>query len=129
MSTNAVADIVTDTDLSNEIGEDQFTALTPKVNDGLNARQLTLDDLLDKIRNRVPPILESNLVTLEEIRIPCVYGAIARLYRKNMTTGDDVFSKKAKHYQDEYNSRVQDLRPTVTGGRRAAPGSIRTFRG
>lgn len=128
MSTNAVNDIVTDSDLSEEIGEDQFAILTPKVNDGLRARQLTLNDLLDKLKNRVPPIHEANLIELEELRIPCVYGAVARLYRKNMTTGDDVFTAKAVLYMKDYDRRVQDLRPTVTGGRIGAPSSIRTFR-
>ncbi len=128
MSINTVGSIVTDSDLSEEVGDGEFARIAPKTNDGLSARQLTLNDLLSRIKNRAPPVHETDLIELEELRIPCVYGAIARLYRKSMTTGDDVFSVKFKHYMGEYNRRVADLRPTVTGGRIAAPSSIATFR-
>ncbi len=128
MSTNAVGTIVTDSDITEEIGEDEFGNLAPSANDGLSARQLTLNDILNQLKNRVPPINESSLVDLEQLRIPCVYGAVARLYRKSITTGDDVFAMKAKLYTKLYDDRVSELRPIVTGGRVAAPSSIRTFR-
>ena len=89
MSINPVNDVVTDSDLSNEVSEREFGRLAPNEDDGLDARQLTLDDLLDRLKNRVPPIHETDLIDLEELRIPCVYGAVARLYRRKMTTGDE----------------------------------------
>lgn len=128
MSINPVNDVVTNSDLSNEISESEFGILAPNEDDGLDARQLTLDDLLDRLKNRVPPIHETDLIDLEQLRIPCVYGAVARLYRRAMTTGDDVFSVKHRFYIKDYDRRVADLRPTVTGGRVAAPSSIKTHR-
>jgi hypothetical protein len=46
-----------------------------------------------------------------------VYGAIARLYRNNITTGteEDVSAAKHKIYQRLFESSVSALRPTVQG--------------
>ncbi len=131
MSTIDVNTVVTDSDIEDELTEKELARLTTDSDDGLKARQLALDDILYQLANRVPPITEADLSNLvAELKIPCVYGACARLYRNNMTTGDpaDINHMKWKSYHKEYEVRVDNLRPTVAGGLRGAPGAIQLFR-
>ncbi|NRA02834.1 MAG: hypothetical protein HRU00_09565 [Myxococcales bacterium] len=131
MSTTPVGDIVTDRDLELEIGEGAFKRLAPDTSDGESARQRTFDDLLDQLANRTPPIHEQNLVDLSELKVTIVYGACARLYRSNISTGsmDDLNAAQHKIYHKQYEQRADRLRPTVTGGLKAAGGfSIKTSR-
>ncbi len=131
MSTIDVNTVLTDSDIEDEITEKGLADLVTDSDDGLKARQLALDDVLYQLANRVPPVAEADLSNLAaELKIPCVYGACARLYRNNMTTGDpaDFNHMQWKSYHREYEMRVQDLRPTVAGGLRAAPSAIQLFR-
>ena len=130
MSTADVDDVATDLDITDEIGEVPFGRLARDSSDGQKARQRALDDVLDKLRNRVPPIRETDLSDISELRFVVVYGAVARLYRSSMTTGDgsDVNSAKFQFYNKQYERRSDELRPTVTGNRIAAPASIKLNR-
>lgn len=131
MSSIDVNTVLTDSDLEDEITEKGLQDLVTDSDDGLKARQLALDDVLYQLANRVPPIAESDLSDLAaELKIPCVYGACARLYRNNMTTGqpEDFNHMQWKAYHKQYEMRVDNLRPTVSGGLRGAPGAIQLFR-
>jgi hypothetical protein len=79
------------------------------------ARELTLAEVLDHLRNRTPPVLAGDMSDAAELGPTVVYGAIARLYRNNIVVGDneDVSANKHKLYQRMYESRLQALRPTV----------------
>ncbi len=127
MSTANVNSVATDKDLTNEIGEGAFARLAPDTADGQDARQRAFDDVLDQLANRVPAVRETDLSDLSELNVVVVYGAVSRLYRSSITTGDssDVNSAQAKFYHKQYERRVDDLRPTITGSRIAAPGSIK----
>lgn len=122
----AVADVCTDKDLEKELGESEFARLAPDSADGEDARQNALDDLIDQMGNRRVPVRESAIVDPGELRQTVVYGACSRLYRASITTGsgDDVNSTKANWYDRKYERNANNIRPTVTGNRKAAPSSI-----
>jgi hypothetical protein len=117
-----VEGVATDADLAGELGSDE--ALLNLVTDPdadpsttLIARQRALGEVLDGLRNRTPPVYEADLSDVTELSRVVVYGAIARLYRNNITTGteEDVSAAKHKIYQRLFESSVNALRPTVQG--------------
>lgn len=128
MSTTDVNTVVTDEDLEDELGEKEVATLVADADDGEQVRQLAFDDVLDQLLNRVPPIRETHLTTMSELKITIVHAACARLYRRNVTTSEGRSAAMAKHYQKEYLRRVRDLRPTITGLRLGAPAGIRVHR-
>ena len=126
MSDTNVQLVATDKDLEDEVDEKEFCRLIGDSADGRQKRQLAFDDILYQLRNRVPPIQEGDLAVITELKIAVVYGAIARLYRDNMTTGggDDINHSKAKHYQAMYKERVHQLRPSVANQKTGGPSGI-----
>jgi hypothetical protein len=123
--TIAIADVATHVDLANEVGSK--SALDNLLNDTMSAKkalELTLADVVDHLRNRTPPIGESDIADVTQLRRVVVEGTLARLYRSNITTGDgeDVSSVKHKIYQRAYENTLAALRPDLTGG--AVPASF-----
>ncbi len=117
-----VESVATDADLAGELGGEE--ALQNLVTDPdadpsttLIARQNALREVLDGLRNRVPPVTEPELSDVTELSRVVVYGALARLYRNNITTGteEDVSAAKHKIYQRLFESSVNALRPTLSG--------------
>lgn len=129
-ATTEVTLVCEDVDLENEIGGSAalLALATPQL--CRQARIGALDDVIDHLRNRTPPVLEANLADVSELRIAVRDGALARLYRQNMTTGDgeDVNARKAKDYQAAFMSAVNRLRPTLSGQLKAGPASIALHR-
>lgn len=117
-----IESVATDADLAGELGSEE--ALENLVTDPgadpsttLIARQNALGEVLDGLRNRVPPIVDSELSDVTELHRVVVYGALARLYRNNITTGDEADVSAAKHkiYQRLFESALGALRPTLSG--------------
>jgi len=90
------------------------------------ARQLALTEVLNHLKNRTPPVLESDLSNVTELAPVVVYGALARLYRNNITVGDneDVSANKHRIYQRLFESSLSALRPTVQSLLKSASSSI-----
>ncbi len=130
-----VESVATDADLAGELGSAE--ALDNLVTDPeadpsttLVARQNALRDVVDGLRNRVPPIYDSELSDVTELSRVVVYGALARLYRNNITTGteEDVSAAKHKIYQRLYESALGALRPSLNGAFVAGGRSIQFSR-
>lgn len=126
-----IDDVAAWSDLASEIGgKDALDNLT---NESLTARkalELTLAEVVDSLRNRTPPIAETDLSDVTQLKRVVVEGTLARLYRINMTTGDgeDISSAKHKFYQRAYEATLSALRPTLTGGAIPAGFSIALHR-
>ena len=126
-----VQEVATDGDLETEITKKEFCRLAGDDTEaGKDARQLALDDILYQLANRVPPIQEGDLAFITELKIATVYGAVARMYRNRITTGDndDVNFTKSKLYQKLFDSRSGQLRPQVSNQQLAGPSSITVHR-
>lgn len=117
-----VETVASDADLANELGGTE--ALQNLVKDPeadpsntLVARRNALNEVVDSLRNRTPPIYDSELSDVTELSRLVVYGAISRLYRNNITTGteEDVSFAKHKLYQKLFESSMTSLRPTLSG--------------
>jgi hypothetical protein len=116
-------DVATPQDLADELGG--TAALDNLTSESFTARhvlELTLADILDSLRNRTPPVVEGDISDTAQLKRPLVEGAISRLYRNNITTGDDVNAAKQKLYQRAYDNTLASLRPVVAGLAVAASG-------
>lgn len=111
-----LSEVLTVDDVRDEVGGadtlDNLQCDPKKVQD---AMQRTLTDVLEALRNRVPPIVEGDIGTPSELRLTVLYGTCERLYLQNITTGDgkDIASVKHRHYSQRYLQHRRDLRPTI----------------
>lgn len=132
MATTDVDTVCTDAHLAAELGgADPLANLVSSVSDRKALRTRVLDDVLFALENRVPPICESDLTDITQLRRAVTYGSLAALFRQNITIGnrDDVASNMEQRYRAMYESHMNALRPTVNGGVKAGPSSIALFRG
>ena len=126
-----VEDVATDEDLHQEIGGvDALRNITSETNTAKQARQSALADVLFHFANQSPPIAEHDFIAPAELNRVVKFGALARLYRNNMTTGggEDVHGAKARMFQKMYEGALGSLRPTVGASAKAAPMSIALHR-
>lgn len=131
MATADIDIVCTDQHLADEIGgRDQLANLLETPADRKRIRERVLDDALFALKNRVPPIRESDLVDITELQRIVTFGALAALYRQNITIGnrDDVSANMESRYRAMYDSQLQALRPTVSGGAQAGPATVTLIR-
>lgn len=117
IATIPIENVATRQDLIDELGSlETLENLLSATKTAEQAMQLTLNDVVDNLRNRVPPINERDLVDVGELRTAVVLGTLARLYLSNVTVGnrDDVNANKNRIFQTRYENRLAGLRPTVT---------------
>jgi hypothetical protein len=126
-----VETVATDANLQDELGG--AAALANLVADPdadpsitLQARTLTLAEVLSHLANRTPPVRPEYLSNASELGSVVVYGALARLFRNNITTGgmDDVNAAKHRIYQKLYESSLIALRPSQNQSVRSGSSSI-----
>jgi hypothetical protein len=126
-----IDDVVTDNDLVLEAGTiDKLNNIMAVATARRLVLERTLADVLDSLRNRVPPIHEGSLQDVSELKRVVTYGAMADMHRKQITIGgnDDVSANMARMYQKLYESTRDALRPTVSSGQIAAPFGIALHR-
>jgi hypothetical protein len=94
------------------------------VGDSSIVRRQGLTDVLDALRNRVPPVHEADIADPSELRQCVVHYAAMRLYDGAMTSGAEaeVFHAKMKAEEKRYGDRLAALRPTIAAGDAVAPG-------
>lgn len=124
--TVTIASVATSQDVANELGgQAALDNLTSESFTIKHVLDLTLADVLDSLVNRTPPVRDSDIQDPTQLKKSVVFGACARLYRNNITTGEgDVSSAKHKIYQRQYESILSSLRPTVGGVVAASSWSI-----
>ena len=117
-----VSTIVTHADIVRELGSERElrNVLTPDPSDPTDpTKPLRIEayrDVLKALERRTPPITESMLTSLDDLKDAIRYGTLARLYRLAITADGDAFSVQWKHWQREFNAEVNGLRVKVTDG-------------
>ena len=84
------------------------------------ARQQVLSEVLSMLRMRRPPILESDLADLTELKLVVCFGTLAMLYMGAATNEESPYLKKAKHFSERYATERSSLQPTVLAGATAS---------
>ncbi len=86
------------------------------------ARQHALDRILGALRRRTPPIRETDLQDVTELRTAVKLGAAEHLHMLAATSGDaaEVFAFKAKKYAQDFESEINGLTPTLVGSLRGS---------
>ena len=123
--------VATDRGLQDELGGSaQLENLSTETSTPKLARTLALRDVLAHFANQVPPVFEADFAVPAELTSVVTYGALARMYRNNITTGDgqDVNAAKHKIYKGLYDSGLASLRPTVGYALKASGPSIALHR-
>jgi hypothetical protein len=124
--TISVGSVATDADLVNELGGAAALAniLPADWADAEQARTLALEDVIESLRRRSPPVAENDLANVTQLRRAVTYGALERLYRMAMHGVDDVYAVQRKLYDTRFNAEVAGLSPLLLGGARGSVGSI-----
>lgn len=128
--TISVDTVAIDADLENELGGHQAlqNLLPHGWSNAQPARQWALNDVLDDLSDRTPPIVEADISNVADIKRAVVLGAVAHLYGHNITTGDDVHAHHERRFRKMYEAKKRSTRPTSTYGERTAPGAIALHR-
>lgn len=120
MSTTTTVDVdsvATDADLVEELGDETIlNRILPKSSkDSRPFRKKALEATTKALSRRTPPIRDSDLSDVTELRDCVVYGALARIYASNMTSGseDALFTAKAQEWSDAYDNELEALQPTL----------------
>jgi hypothetical protein len=140
-----VADVATDTDLEAYTGgknnlqkllpdewltdpEEEYDAETnPKL--ALIPRQQTLATILAALKSRRPPILETDLQDVTELKRPVIFGALEIIYRASIQHDDSPNVERAKAFGKMFSDALNALQPSVLHGASASSMSIRISRG
>lgn len=126
-----IDDVCTDDDLVHEAGDvDRLNNIMSLESTRRATRTQVLADVLESLRNRIPPVREGDIRDVTELTRTVTYGTFAAMHRKNITIGNDqdVSANMARVYQKLYQSALDNLRPTVDAGQNAAPFGIATHR-
>ncbi|MEQ8721036.1 MAG: hypothetical protein RID81_07150 [Sandaracinaceae bacterium] len=116
-----VEDVLTHEQLANALlGSERLENLLPAAWDGDSStlRRAALDDVLEHLANRTPPIRETALPYPEDLRTATRYVAIERLYREAMTDERDTFAVNRRIYEKKANTALASLSPRVGAGLR-----------
>lgn len=124
-----VDDVLTHERLDDYLGG-KLTAqvhIAPKTDlDTRKVRTTALDEVLEALAGRTPPIRETDIVRASELRSAVMHNAAKHLYRLAMTSGADaeLFHALYRAERDEYAAAINQLRPTVGSGEKATAWSI-----
>jgi hypothetical protein len=92
-------------------------------------RQRALDDVLVSLAKRRPPIRESDLLDVTQLRNAVVYGALAIVYGAAVQHEDSPNVERAKTFRKMFADEVAGLQPDVQAGATASSLTIRISRG
>lgn len=118
-----VDNVATEGDLADEIGGATLLnrAKVAGQVDFTTARQLGLNDVLEHLAARTPPIREADLSVVSELKRAVVYRALERICRNAITADGDAWSVRARTYHTEYEGAIARLKPTVNGSSTGSP--------
>lgn len=133
MSTTPIDSVCTEAELDGYLAGQLSTQmmLLPKGwTDAEPARQQALDDTLEALRRRTPPILESDLAAITELRRAVQYGAEMWLLYHSLTgaSADSVLAFRYSEAKKRFANEINGLTPTLTGGLRGSTYSFQVSR-
>jgi hypothetical protein len=113
----SVDDICTDADLVSELGGDvgrldramKLTAARDAM------RTSALQDVVDSLSTRSPPVLEGDLTTPTQLKRAVCYRALSKIFLAGIAIDGDVHSILSARYEREFQAAVR-ARFTVSPG-------------
>jgi hypothetical protein len=93
------------------------------------ARQQAFEDIAATLRQRRPPIRDTDLTDPNELKPAVCYGALAIIYSFAATHEDSPHVARGKSYAARFSSEKLALQPSVTAGSTSSSLSIRMSRG
>lgn len=122
VSTTPIADVATDADISDELSAGELANVIDDGGDAEKVRQKAFDEVLKALPRRIPPIAESMLVDVTELKDSVVYGALSRLYLNASHGAGDTFHTKHRFWQRRFEAEVNGLVVTLPDVQRSAGG-------
>lgn len=126
-----VEEVVTHDQLADEVGGAAALAqLLPDewAGDSTKARQSALDRVVAALGRRAPPIRETDLRDVTELKRAVLLGSAEHVFRMGMHAPDDAFGSRQRVYERDFWSEVNALQPTVNDGGQGAVMSIGFYR-
>jgi hypothetical protein len=93
------------------------------------ARETALAIVLQALGRRRPPIFDSDLLDVTELRLAVCYRALADLYMGAAVHDDSPNLAKSKRFMSLFSDELNSLQPTVNAGVSASSISVRISRG
>lgn len=125
--TLVLASIATDADLAAEYGGTaRLNSLQSDVTIRDSYRASALQDVVDSLSTRTPPVTEGNLSDPTELKQAVVYRTLAKLCAVSITEDRDRHHVLSRKYDDDYRAAVQ-RRFSVTPGVSSSSGRSFSF--
>jgi hypothetical protein len=103
-----VDDIATDSHLSSLPGSaSKLARAMPTLADRDAIRAAALQDVVNALQTRTPPVFEADLADITELRDAVVYRSLTVIFRTARSTAGDSFDLLARDYDREYQSAVR----------------------
>lgn len=82
------------------------------------ARRAALDKVIAALKSRTPPIRDTDLADVTELRNAVLFGAKAHLYELAMSSATEgaLFLEKWRIAHKQFTDEVRGLAPTLTDG-------------
>jgi hypothetical protein len=128
MSTTPVNSVATDGDLIAEVTLAKIRSMGFSETERDVFRQRALDDFLNELLKRTPPIFESDISTIAELKQGTVYRSIELMARTARGVAGDTFDTL---YRDMKGERIREFARSITvsqGLRGPSGGSFRMER-
>jgi hypothetical protein len=123
-----IEQICTDADLLARAGEQRVKRAKPELTERTAARNEALLEVLASLTGRSPPVRETDLADITELRVPVMLRALQIIMQNAMTGTDALHAELARQYGDEYRAvskRAYTLRNSL---RSPSGGSFRMER-
>lgn len=121
MSTLDVDDICTEADVLTKISAAKMQTAKKLQADRDALRATALDDVLEVLKNRTPPVYESDLAAPTELKDPVAYRFCHLICRDARTVMGDSWDALSRDYAKEYEAAVSRSF-TVSGNQRGPSG-------
>lgn len=109
--------IATDAHLADEVGSERLTKLQPKVADRDARRAKALEDVLEALKGRSPPIYWNTLSDPTELKSAVVYRTLWLLCRDARAVAGDTWDILAADFEREYGRAIKRSYSVSTGVR------------
>lgn len=120
-----VNDIATDADLAIEFGGvDSLNSAQKLVSIRDAYRASALQDCIDQLSTRKPPVLPQDLTYPSELKMAVVYRALQKICARAMTQAGDRHDMLARKYQADFTGAISRRFSVAPGG---STSSARSF--
>lgn len=114
--------VCTDDDLAARAGRKRLEQAQPDITERNAARATAVREIVLALQGRTPPIRESDLTDVTEMRDVAVARALQIIFEKSMTSVDSLHGQLAAQFGREYVGAAKRSY-TVSGGARGPSGS------